>query len=45
MNKRINYRVTGDVLKYFLDKHRDSLMKAENKRRQELKNNEHIHTK
>lgn len=37
MNKRINKRVTDDVLKYFLDKHRVELQRNENERRKKLK--------
>ena len=40
MNKRINYRAAKDVIKYFLEQHRDVLQRKENERRKELKNNE-----
>lgn len=37
MDKRINYRAKEEVLAYFLNKHRESLMNQENERRRALK--------
>lgn len=36
-NQRVNKRANDDALKYFLNKHRDSLMRQENDRRRKLK--------
>lgn len=37
LNQRINYRATEEALRYFLDRHRENLMKQENERRKTLK--------
>lgn len=42
-NQRVNYRATEEALRYFLDKHRDNLMKQENERRRALKEQENGH--
>lgn len=37
MDRRTLKRCPNEVLKYFLDKHRDEMMRQENQRRRELK--------